>query len=386
MLQRLAERLRRRSSFRDGRSRTVIFVPHCALNQNARAAGAAERPAAVSELISGLLEREIGIVQMPCPELCAFGLDRALVQVESELRAPAGQVLCRRLAREQVQQIEAYLAGGILVLGILGKNGSPSCGVEETWADGVRPGRGAFIEALAAELQARSLPVEMTGIRDSEATRALAVVDRWLVAAERGNQIRIAAVKFSLTALSLLAFTPGAGAQPPPSIATTVEFNTACGDCHTGECSGRLSFDSGPAAARSHIERYVGNVDEVHVAELFAMLRHVKETCSHYPMVPLRPATGSWEAAELAPWRNARAGAYFIPLGRLAAGRRQLALEFDRPAEGDAQIDDERMEIVADERLCRDMTQTLELDATATSTYFLHLKSGAAILSRIAFR
>jgi hypothetical protein len=31
------------------------------------------------------------------------------------------------------------------------------------------------------------------------------------------------------------------------------------------------------------------------------------------------------------------------------------------------------------------MTKTVELDAT-TATYFLHLKSGAAVLSRIAFR
>lgn len=138
-LKRLAERLRRTPAFRDSRSRKVVLVPHCALNQNARVAGAAERPAAVVELIAGLLEREIGIVQMPCPELCAFGLDRAHVKIERELRNPAGRVLCRRLAQEQVRAIQAYLAGGIRVLGILGKNGSPSCGVEETWVDGVCP-------------------------------------------------------------------------------------------------------------------------------------------------------------------------------------------------------------------------------------------------------
>lgn len=280
MLQRLVERLRRQSSFRDGRSRTVIFVPHCALNQNARAAGAAERPAAVSELITGLLEREIGIVQMPCPELCAFGLDRAHIRVESELRCAPGQVLCRRLAREQVQQIQAYLAGGIRVLGILGKNGSPSCGVEETWAGGVCLGPGAFMEALAAEIQAWNLPVEMTGMRDSESTQALAVVDRWLTHADRRTQGKLGAITLGIAVLSLLTLTPEAGAQPPPpSIATIVEFNTVCSDCHAGECSGRLSFDSGPAAARAHIERYLGNTHEVPIAALFAMLRHVKEVC-----------------------------------------------------------------------------------------------------------
>jgi hypothetical protein len=32
------------------------------------------------------------------------------------------------------------------------------------------------------------------------------------------------------------------------------------------------------------------------------------------------------------------------------------------------------------------MSKTLELNATTTATYFLHIRSGAAMLSRIAFR
>ena len=184
VLKRLAERLNKTLALGDGRSRKVILVPHCALNQNARVAGAAERPAAVVELITGLLEREIGIVQMPCPELCAFGMDRAHVKVELELRSPAGRELCRRLAQEQVETIQSYRAGGIRVLGILGKNGSPSCGVEESWNAGVCPGSGAFMEALADTLREQGIRIGMTGIRDSEPDKALVAVDRWLASAE----------------------------------------------------------------------------------------------------------------------------------------------------------------------------------------------------------
>jgi hypothetical protein len=103
-------------------------------------------------------------------------------------------------------------------------------------------------------------------------------------------------------------------------------------------------------------------------------------------VVPIRPAVGTWDAEELAPWRNAGAGAYFIPLGTLAAGRRQLALEFDGPAEGSARVDDDRMQEVADERLCRDLAKTVEFDASPASAYYLHLESGAATLLRIVFR
>jgi len=194
-----------------------------------------------------------------------------------------------------------------------------------------------------------------------------------------------------LAAACLALLTPAlpvaaADAPAPASIETIVQFHTVCNNCHEGQCSGRLSFDSGAAAARSHVERYVGKASEVHLAALFAMLRHVKENCSHYPAVPIRPATGTWEAAELAPWRNAFAGAWFIPLGRLAAGRRQLQLEFDGAAEGSARIDDDRMDTVADDRLCGDKTKTVTFDAAATTRYFLHLKAGTAILRRISFR
>jgi hypothetical protein len=193
---------------------------------------------------------------------------------------------------------------------------------------------------------------------------------------------RIAAV----LALQLAAFAMAAGAQPPASIATIVQFHTVCSNCHEGECSGRLSFDSGAAAARSHIERHLETKDDVHVAALFAMLRHVKENCGHYPVVPIRPAVGAWEAEELAPWRNPYAGAYFVPLGKMAAGRRQITFEFDGAAEGSARIDDDRMETVADERLCGDAGKTVAFDAAADIAYFLHLKSGAATLRRIVFR
>jgi predicted secreted protein len=186
-LKQMADSLLGKLDLHDGRSCRVVLVPHCVLNQNSRVAGAAERPAAVVELVTGLLNREVGILQMPCPELCAFGLDRGHIQVEIELRTPSGKVFCRNLARELVKQIGTYLNCGIQVLGILGKNGSPSCGVEETWSNGVCAGSGAFTEELAAELKEQGVELELTGIRDNEPDMAIAVVDRWLSALKQAG-------------------------------------------------------------------------------------------------------------------------------------------------------------------------------------------------------
>ena len=59
--------------FADGRSRKVVFLAHCLLNQNAISDGTAVYPAAFRELVQFFLEHQVGIVQLPCPELCCLG-------------------------------------------------------------------------------------------------------------------------------------------------------------------------------------------------------------------------------------------------------------------------------------------------------------------------
>jgi predicted secreted protein len=165
--------------FGDCRSMRVVLVPHCALNQNSRLARCAERPAAVSELVQGLMEREIGVIQMPCPELMVIGLDRAHVHIRSGLEPHPARAACRAMARDLVYQIRQYLSCGVKVLGVLGKNGSPACGVEETWRVERGPGMGVFMEELKAELDAQGVRLEMAGTMDAEPEAALAIVDDW---------------------------------------------------------------------------------------------------------------------------------------------------------------------------------------------------------------
>lgn len=58
---------------RDERSRRVVLVSHCLLNENTRYAGGASRPGAVAEAIDGLIDAGYGIHQLPCPERLAWG-------------------------------------------------------------------------------------------------------------------------------------------------------------------------------------------------------------------------------------------------------------------------------------------------------------------------
>jgi len=169
--------LRRRMNFNDARGRRVVLVPHCALNQNSRVAGAAVRPAAMENLIADLLRHNIGIIQMPCPELMLLGLDRAHLPIGAELEKTESQARLRRLALDLVDQITAYRRCGVAVLAILGKNGSPTCGVETTWRFGVVPGTGVFIEEMRALLRNHGLKVKIVGIEDDNPEAVLSKLE-----------------------------------------------------------------------------------------------------------------------------------------------------------------------------------------------------------------
>lgn len=189
-----AERLR------DHRSRKVVFLSHCLLNENTRYLSGAGRAGGVVEIVRAYLENGIGIVQLPCPEEYAWGgvLKRRLLAfygAEASVRYRLRNVLLplmllytrrayRRLARQVAAQVEDYLASGFTVLGIVGVDGSPSCGVHRTVdvnrvlaafgrlpltatvtsvnaivRESVIPGRGLFVALLQEELTRRDLTV-----------------------------------------------------------------------------------------------------------------------------------------------------------------------------------------------------------------------------------
>ncbi|CAN5924689.1 hypothetical protein BH11MYX4_BH11MYX4_65490 [soil metagenome] len=195
----LAERLR------DQRSKKVVFLSHCLLNENTRYLGGACRRCCVREIIESCMDHGIGMVQMPCPEQAVWGgvLKRRMLRLYglkrrsplahrlSSALVPLGLRYVRRryrtMARAVATQVEDYVASGFTVLGIVGIDGSPTCGVHKTididasvdemsrvdpaslsvdeQNDMVRrhaiPGRGLFIEALERELRARRLRVPL---------------------------------------------------------------------------------------------------------------------------------------------------------------------------------------------------------------------------------
>ncbi|MCV7213897.1 hypothetical protein H7J51_01190 [Mycobacterium crocinum] len=182
----------------DPRSRRVVLISHCLLNQNTRYAGGASRPGVVAELVEELVDAGYGIRQLPCPERLAWGgvlKRRSLLLYHSKGGPlyPVRSVLLsafvwwtkiayRRLARQVARDVIDYHRAGITVGGIVGIGASPSCGVtttldlraslevvatcpaaeltrdvmnERAVLNCRRPGAGLFIESLDRELQRR---------------------------------------------------------------------------------------------------------------------------------------------------------------------------------------------------------------------------------------
>lgn len=167
--------------FTDGRSKRVVFLAHCLLNQNAISDGTAVCPAAFRELLETLLDAEAGIVQLPCPEFCCLGLDRGdihgaerPVTVENtRIRKAMGESPAKErldaLVEQTVWQIMGYHRHGFQILGIVGVDRSPTCGVGTTSDRGAEvPGRGLFMEALSRRLAQEGLTVPMLGLKRPE--------------------------------------------------------------------------------------------------------------------------------------------------------------------------------------------------------------------------
>ncbi len=165
--------------WKDKRSGKIILVAHCILNQNSRVFGLARFPGMINEIINVLKERNVGILQMPCPELLFAGLNR-WSRTKEQYDTPIFRRYCRKLAITLVDQIEEYLKNEIKILAILGIDGSPTCGVNET-SKGFKggdlekisipevthvKGLGIFMEELQRELKKRSLNIYFFGIKD----------------------------------------------------------------------------------------------------------------------------------------------------------------------------------------------------------------------------
>ncbi|MGB9676655.1 MAG: CD3072 family TudS-related putative desulfidase [Candidatus Bathyarchaeales archaeon] len=126
----------------DKRSNKLALVAHCILNQNSRVFGLAEEAGMIREVIEVFMRNNVGVIQMPCPELAYAGLSRT-PKTREQYDTLEFRRICKKVAEELTRQISEYKRHGITLNVVVGVDGSPSCGVKNS---------GIFIEELRLAL------------------------------------------------------------------------------------------------------------------------------------------------------------------------------------------------------------------------------------------
>lgn len=167
--------------FNDGRSKKVVFIAHCLLNQNSISDGTAVYPAVFKEIIDYFINADIGVIQMPCPELSCLGLDRGNIyganspvvventRILKEMRKEIPNKKLNKLVDYVIQQIMEYHRYQFEIIGIIGANRSPNCGVNTTSDNDMEiNGMGLFMDKICIELKKENIIVPMIGIKAND--------------------------------------------------------------------------------------------------------------------------------------------------------------------------------------------------------------------------
>lgn len=156
-------------------TRRLILLAHCLLNGSAKLRGN-DAPAVLEPLVLPLIREGFGVIQLPCPETTYLGLRRWGMTSE-QYDTPPFRRHCRRILEPLLDQVEDSLREGFRVAGVVGPEGSPSCGVGCTCggfcggepAEGVPearriPGPGVFMDQLRLCLEERGLFLPFAGV------------------------------------------------------------------------------------------------------------------------------------------------------------------------------------------------------------------------------
>ena len=166
-------------AFLDARSKKVIIVAHCVLNQNARIDTCATAPAVFPKVVEALMERDIGILQYPCPELGFLGMGRQgqdcaswdgsyeheSGEVYDQMSVPEGREFLRGLAENLVYQIKEYRKYDFKVLGVLGIDHFQHPARQHTSVGNAEPAVGDLLVFEDTENDGISLDEGLTGAK-----------------------------------------------------------------------------------------------------------------------------------------------------------------------------------------------------------------------------
>lgn len=173
------------------RKKKIVLVCHCVLNSNSKVEGLSQYEGVFKEYVNIIANKGIGIIQLPCPEMIMYGIKR-WGHVKEQFDNLFYRQECRRILEPIIQQIRNYVDFGYEIVGVVGIDGSPSCGVNFTCSgnfggeivdscqidnilDSLKEvnGSGVFIEELKKYLQEINLEIPFISINEKDVYSSL---------------------------------------------------------------------------------------------------------------------------------------------------------------------------------------------------------------------
>ena len=123
------------------RSKRVIFLSHCILNQNTVVYPLARAKGAYRQIIEAIMDAGIGIHQLPCPEYKYLGLKRKPMD-KQEYNTAEFRKIGKDISIEAIKIMQEYIDNDYEIIGLIGINHSPACSIRDE--------RGILMEELLA--------------------------------------------------------------------------------------------------------------------------------------------------------------------------------------------------------------------------------------------
>lgn len=137
------------------RSKKVVLVSHCILNQNTVVNPLARAKGAYVDIVTELMKNGIGIHQMPCPEYRYLGLKREPMTKE-QFNTEAFRSLNKSISKDTVNVVKEYINNGYDIIGIIGINESPTCSINGE--------KGILMEELLQELEKEEIKLKLIDV------------------------------------------------------------------------------------------------------------------------------------------------------------------------------------------------------------------------------
>lgn len=157
------------------------------------------------------------------------------------------------------------------------------------------------------------------------------------------------------------------------SVKSAVAFNTLCAKCHEGQCSGRLTFDTGSEAASNHIKRYSDdvNISKTEIKEFFTLLNYMKKECLLF-----MPNKIKYKKENLSSFATASYKRYFIPLGELKQGSYTIKLEVKEDIHFKVELISSQFDSYLDRSVCpKTKEKDFSFSINEKMKYYLRIKS-----------